>query len=112
MRRPALSEASKRDNDINSSDDDSGGTRTITRITIIGKVSLQSAVTKIKRSYFEAIQAYGLVKNSPTAKNFAKLKLSYVNSTLPMWLHSIAFRLQDVVGGYAIGVTGNARSRR
>ena len=43
-----------------SSDDDGGGTRTITRITLMGKMSLQSAITKIKRSYFEAIQAYGL----------------------------------------------------
>ena len=72
-----------------SSDDDGGGTRTITRITLMGKMSLQSAITKIKRSYFEAIQAYGLVKNSTTAKNFAKLKLNYANSTLPQWLHKM-----------------------
>ena len=72
-----------------SSDDDGGGTRTITRITLMGKMSLQSAITKIKRSYFEAIQAFGLVKNSTTAKNFAKLKLNYANSTLPLWLSKV-----------------------
>ena len=70
-------------------DDEDGGTKTITRITLMGKMSLQSAITKIKRSYFEAIQTYGLVKSSATAKNFAKLKLNYANSTLPQRLHKV-----------------------
>ena len=52
-------------------------------------MSLQSAITKIKRSYFQAIQVFGLVKSSATAKNFAKLKLNYANSTLPQWLHKM-----------------------
>ena len=52
-------------------------------------MSLQGAITKIKRSYFEAIQVHGLVKSSATAKNFAKLKLNYANSTLPLWLNKM-----------------------
>ena len=82
-------ESSSSSSSSGSSDDDGGGTRTITRITLMGKMSLQSAITKIKRSYFEAIQTFGLVKESTTAKNFAKLKLNYANSTLPLWLHKM-----------------------
>ena len=82
-------ESSSSSSSSGSSDDDGGGTRTITRITLMGKMSLQSAITKIKRSYFEAIQTFGLVKESTTAKNFAKLKLNYANTTLPLWLHKM-----------------------
>ena len=39
----------------NKSDDEGGGTRTVTRLTLMGKMSLQSVISKIKSSYFEAI---------------------------------------------------------
>ena len=97
----AVESSSSSSSSSGSSDDEGGGTRTITRLTPMGKMSLQSAITKIKRSYFEAIQVHGLVKSSATAKNFAKLKLNYANSTLPLWLNKM---------DHLCGVTDNACS--
>ena len=57
-----------------------------TKLTLIGKMSIVSAISKIKSSYFQSIQEYGLVKGSKVEKDLAKKKLSYSDTTLPQWL--------------------------
>ena len=57
-----------------------------TKLTLIGKMSVVSAISRIKSSYFESIQEHGLVRGSKVAKDLAKKKLNYVDTTLPQWL--------------------------
>ena len=49
-------------------------------------MSVVSAISRIKSSYFESIQEHGLVRGSKVAKDLAKKKLNYVDTTLPQWL--------------------------
>ena len=57
-----------------------------TKLTLIGKMSAVSAISRIKSSHFEPIQEHGLVRGSKVAKDLAKKKLNYVDTTLPQWL--------------------------
>ena len=57
-----------------------------TKLTLIGKMSVVSAISRIKSSHFESIQEHGLVRGSKVAKDLAKKKLNYVDTTLPQWL--------------------------
>ena len=66
-----------------------GGSTTKTKLTLIGKMSIARAISKIKSSYFQSIQEYGLVKGSKVAKDLAKKKLSYSDTTLPQWLEKM-----------------------
>ena len=54
-----------------------------TKLTLIGKVSVVSAIPRVKSSYFESIQEHGLVRGSKVAKDLKKKKLNYVDTTLP-----------------------------
>ena len=56
-----------------------------TKLTLIGKMGVVSAISRIKSSYFESIQEHGLVRGSKVAKDLAKKKLNYVDTTLPQW---------------------------
>ena len=56
-----------------------------TKLTLIGKMSVVSAISRIKSSYFESIQEHGLVRGSKVAKDLKKKKLNYVDTTLPQW---------------------------
>ena len=53
-----------------------------TKLTLIGKMSVVSAISRIKSSYFESIQEHGLVRGSKVAKDLAKKKLNYVDTAL------------------------------
>ena len=63
-----------------------GGSAITTKLSLIGKMSLARAISKIKSSYFHSIQEHGLVKGCKVAKDLAKKKLSYSGTTLPQWL--------------------------
>ena len=72
-----------------SSGEEEGGessTRTTTKLSTIGKMSIKMAISKIKSSYIMSIQEHGLVKGCKVAKDLAKKKLNYTDTTLPQWL--------------------------
>ena len=62
------------------------GSSTTTKLTLIGKMSIKMAISKIKSSYIQSIQEHGLVKGCKVEKDLAKKILNYTNTTLPQWL--------------------------
>ena len=67
-------------------EDGESSTRTTTKLSTIGKMSIKMAISKIKSSYITSIQEHGLVKGCKVAKDLAKKKLNYSDTTLPQWL--------------------------
>ena len=49
-----------------------GGPTKTTKLSLIGKMSLARAISKIKSSYFQSIQEHGLVKGCKVAKDLVK----------------------------------------
>ena len=73
---------------VSSGEEEDGepSTRTTTKLSTIGKMSIKMAISKIKSSYIMSIQEHGLVKGCKVAKDLAKKKLNYTDTTLPQWL--------------------------
>ena len=54
-------------------------------LTMLGERGLQKAITKVKMSYFDSINEYGLVAGSEVQKDYIKQKSKYDSDTLPSW---------------------------
>ena len=70
-------------------EDDEEGPRMMTKLSLIGKMSIKMAISKITSSYIQSMQEHGLVKGCKVAKDLAKKKLNYTDTTLAQWLWKI-----------------------